>query len=90
MEATFKNGYQAEKRVKNLRSSKGGTISQFLNKKAKIPAIEDLGWSTAPYKGGFQVERLMLLRGMPLSYRWQVSSSGIVRATNGKAIGITK
>lgn len=90
MEAIFKNGYEAEKKVKNLPSAAGGTVEQYLDNKAKIPAIDDLGWITKSNQGGFWVERRMLLNNMILIYRWSVDSNGIVKPINGKAIGITK
>ncbi len=34
MEAMYKNAYEAEQKVKNLPSVKGGTVDQFLNQKA--------------------------------------------------------
>lgn len=61
MEAMYKNSYEAEHKVINMPCSKGGTVGQYLDKKANVPAAEDLGWETRPYQGGFEVERLMLL-----------------------------
>ena len=90
MEAIYKNGYEAEQKVKNLPSVKGGTVGQFLDKKASVQVVEDLGWITAPYQGGYTVERLLLLGKIKLIYRWSVDSNGKVKAVNGKAIGITK
>jgi len=90
MEAMYKNAYDAEQKVKSLPAVKGGTIQQFLNKKASVPAVEDLGWTTRPYQKGFEVERMLLLGTMKLIYRWNVDSKGRVKAVNGKAIGITK
>lgn len=90
MEEIFKNGYEAEQKVKNLPSVKGGTVGQLLDKKAGVPAVEDLGWNTRSYQGGFEVERVLLLGKMKLVYRWSVESNGIVKAINGKAMGITK
>lgn len=92
MEKMYKDSYEAEKKVKNLPCKKGGTIDTYLNKKAAIPAIEDLGWNVFPVSdGGFDVERLMILNSkLKLIYRWHVDKSGKVKASNGKAIGITR
>ncbi len=82
---------QAEEIVKNLPCSQGGTVDQYLAKKAEIPAIEDLGWNVYPRKDGFEVERLLLLdQRMSLEYRWHVDKSGKAKPLNGKAIGITR
>ncbi len=71
--------------------SKGGTVDQYLTKKAEIPAVEDLGWIRSPYENGFNVERLLLLdQTMPLRYEWEVDKTGKVKPINGKAIEITK
>lgn len=89
-EKLYKNSYAAENKVKNFPCSEGGTIEQFLNKKAEIPAIEDLGWNVYPWEDGFEVERRLLLdQGMSLEYKWHVDNSGKVKPLNGKAIGIT-
>ncbi len=86
----WKGWEQAEETVKNLPCSKGGTVDQFLTKKAKTPAIEDLGWNVYPKENGFEVERLLLLdQRMSLEYRWHVDKSGRAKPLNGKAIGIT-
>ena len=89
MAAVYKNGYTAEEKVKNLPCKMGGTINDCLDKKASLPAVDDLGWITSPYQGEFEVERMMLLDNLRLVYRWHVSADGQVTATNGKAIGIT-
>ena len=82
---------RAEKIVKNLPCSKGGTIDQHLTKKADIHALEDLGWHVYPRKDGFEVERKLLLdQRMSLLYKWHVDKSGKAKPLNGKAIGITK
>jgi len=83
---------EAEGIVKNLPCSKGGTVDAFLNSKAAIPAVEDLGWMVYPRDYGFEVERLMLLNGtMRLSYKWSVDKhTGKANPINGKAIGITR
>lgn len=83
---------QAKKIVKNLPCSQGGTIDLYLNKKASIPAVDDLGWKAYPRDDGFEIERLMLLMSnkvMKLSYKWHVSFDGKVRPINGKAMGLT-
>lgn len=83
---------EAKQIVKQLPCSKGGTIDDFLNKKALIPAIDDLGWKAYPRKDGFEIERLMLLTAnniMQLKYQWHVSFAGEVRPINGKAMGLT-
>lgn len=90
MEAIYKNSYEAEKKVKNLLSVDNISVGELLDKKARIPAVEDLGWVTSPVQGGYEVERIMLLGGRKLVYRWSVTSKGEVKAVNGKAIGITK
>jgi hypothetical protein len=90
MEAMYKQGYDARQKVENLPCKTGGTVKDCLDKKANIPAIDDAGWVTSPYKGGFEVERIMLMNnGLRLIYRWYVSPSGEVAAVNGYAIGIT-
>ncbi len=82
---------KAEEIVKNLPCSKGGTVDQYLTKKAEIPAVEDLGWITSPYENGFNVERLLLLnQTMPLAYEWDVDTSGKAKPINGKALEITR
>jgi hypothetical protein len=82
---------QAEAFVKNLPCSRGGTVDQFLTKKAEIPSVEDLGWKVYPKENGFEVERLLLTRQKILSkYRWHVYKTGKVKPLNNKAIGITK
>ena len=84
-------GEQAEAFVKNLPCSRGGTVDQFLTKKAEIPSVEDLGWRVYPKEGGFEVERLLLTRQkIESKYRWHVYKSGKVKSLNNKAIGITK
>lgn len=90
MEAMYKNAYEAKQKVINTSCNKGGTIGEYLDKKADIPAVEDLGWTTRPYQGDYEVERLMMLGDMKLIYRWNVDSNGIVKAVNGKAMGLTK
>ena len=82
---------QAEAFVKNLPCSRGGTVDQFLTKKAEIPSVEDLGWHVHPKEDGFEVERLLLTRQkIESKYRWHVYKSGKVKPLNAKAIGITK
>jgi len=82
---------QAEAFVKNLPCSRGGTVDQFLTKKAEIPSVEDLGWHVYPKEDGFEVVRLLLTRQkIESKYRWHVYKSGKVKPLNGKAIGITK
>ena len=80
---------EAEETVKNLPCSEGGTVDQYLTRKAAIPAVEDLGWTTSSWKDGFYVERLLLLdQTMPMRYRWHVDLKGKVKPVNGKAMGI--
>ena len=82
---------QAEAFVKNLPCSRGGTVDQFLTKKAEIPSIEDLGWKVYPKEDGFEVVRLLLTRQkIESKYRWHVYKTGKVKPLNNKAIGITK
>ncbi len=82
---------QAEAFVKNLPCSRGGTVDQFLTKKAEIPSIEDLGWHVYPKEDGFEVERLLLTRQkIESKYRWHVYKTGKTKPLNAKAIGITK
>jgi hypothetical protein len=84
-------GEQAEAFVKNLPCSRGGTVGQFLTKKAEIPSVEDLGWHVYPKEDGFEVVRLLLTRQkIESKYRWHVYKTGKVKPLNGKAIGITK
>ncbi|MBO1225488.1 MAG: hypothetical protein JYX80_13780 [Candidatus Scalindua sediminis] len=89
--AEWEGWEQAEETVKNLPCSKGGTVDQYLTKKAEVPAVEDLGWHVYPRKNGFEVERLLLLnQKMSLEYRWHVDLTGKVKAINNEAIGITR
>ena len=82
---------QAEAFVKNLSCSRGGTVDQFLTKKAEIPSVEDLGWHVYPKEDGFEVVRLLLTRQkIESKYRWHVYKTGKAKPLNGKAIGITK
>ncbi len=82
---------QAEALVKNLPCSRGGTVNQFLTKKAEIPSVEDLGWHVYPKEDGFEVERILLVRQKIQSkYKWYVYKTGKATPLNGKAIGITK
>ena len=89
MEEVYKKGYEAEQKVKELPCSKGGTIQEFLDKKASIPAVEDLGWITAPSQKDYYVERLLLSGKQKLSYRWKVNQYGKITPLNGKAMGLT-
>ena len=87
----LKDGKQAEEFVKNLPCSRGGTVDQYLTKKAEVPSIEDLGWQVYPKEDGFEVERILLTRQkIESKYRWHVYKSGKVKPLNAKAIGITK
>ena len=80
----------ATEMVKQLPCKKGGTIDEYLTKKAGVPAVEDLDWHTYPRDDGFEVERFLLLNNRTqLLYKWHVSFDGNVRAINGKAMGIT-
>jgi hypothetical protein len=84
-------GVQAEAFVKNLPCSRGGTVDQFLSKKAEIPSVEDLGWHVYPKEDGFEVERILLTRQkIESKYRWHVYKTGKAKPLNAKAIGITK
>jgi hypothetical protein len=90
-EKMFRDGYEAELKVKMLPCKQGGTIKDCLDLEAAIPAVEDLDWITSPYEGGFEVERLMLLNGTTkLKYHWRVNPDGSVVPVNNKAIEITK
>ena len=92
MDKMYKDSYEAEKIVRNLLSKTGGTVDMCLNKKADLPAVNDLGWNVYPLSdGAFKVERIMLLNNkMQLKYKWHVNKNGKAKAVNGKAIGITK
>ena len=82
---------QAEEFVKHMQCSRGGTIDQYLNKKAEIPSVEDLGWQVYTREDGFEVERTLLIRQkIESKYRWHIYKTGKVTPLNGKAIGITK
>lgn len=89
MESAYKNGFEARQKVENLTCKSGGTVKQCLDEKGRVKAVDDLGWSTTPYGGGFYVERLMTLSNMKLQYRWFVAADGSVKPDNDKAIGIT-
>lgn len=85
------NEEQAEAFVKNLPCSRGGTVDQYLGRKAEIPSVEDLGWHVYPKEDGFEVVRSLLTRQkIESKYRWHVYKTGKVKPLNGKAIGITK
>lgn len=89
----YSDGYYAKQKLINTPSSKGGTIGQYLDKKAAIPAVDDFGWSTHPptEKNNYHyIERAMEVSGMRLLYAWEVYPDGKVIPVNGKAIGITK
>jgi len=91
MEKMDKDKVAAESRVKKLPCSQGGTVQEYLDKQVSNPSVEDRGWSTTPFEGGFEVERRMLLLGTKeLKYRWRVTSEGEIKAVNGKAVSITK
>jgi hypothetical protein len=91
MEKMDKDKVAAESSVKELPCSQGGTVQEYLDKQVSNPSVEDHGWSTAAFEGGFEVERLMLLLGTKeLKYRWRVTSEGEIIAVNGKAVSITK
>lgn len=90
MEQSYKDSYEARVKVENLPCKMGGTINDCLNKKASIPAVDDLGWNTTPYQGEFNIERTMILDNrLVLKYQWHVTADGHITATNGHAIGIT-
>lgn len=85
------NGEQAEEFVKNLPCSRGGTVDQYLTKKADVPSIEDMGWQVYPKEDGFEVERILFThRKIESKYRWHIYKSGKVKPLNNKALGITK
>lgn len=88
---TERDGWErAVEIVKNLPCSEGGTIGQYLNKKAAIPAVEDLNWNVSARDYGFEVERKLLIdQRMKAIYRWRVDSAGNTKPLNGKAMGIT-
>jgi len=90
LEKSYREGFYAKQKVKNLPSSKGGTVDQYLSKKAAVPAVDDGGWSTTPYKGNFIIERTLFMGTMRMVYEWTVYADGRIEATNGKALGITK
>lgn len=83
---------QAQMIVANLAYNKGGTIEQFLNEQANLPAIKDFGWETTKSEtGSFIVERTQILnKRLNLIYRWEVTPDGAATPVNGKAIGITR
>jgi hypothetical protein len=87
----LKGKEQAEEFVKHMQCSRGGTIDQYLNKKAEIPSVEDLGWHVYTKEDGFEVERILLIRQkIESKYRWYIYKTGKVSPLNGKAKGITK
>jgi len=90
LEKSYREGFYAKQKVKNLPSSKGGTVDEYLNKKAKVPAVDDYGWSTTPYKGAFYIERVLQVGNLRLEYEWIVHPDGRIEASNGKSLGITK
>lgn len=91
MEKMDRNRVEAESRIKKLPCSQGGTVQEYLDKQVSNPSVEDHGWSTKPFEGGFEVERLMILLGKKeLKYLWRVTADGKLLAANGKAASITK
>jgi hypothetical protein len=52
---------EAKQIVRNLPCTEGETIDQYLNKKASISAVDDLGWKAYPREDGYEIERLMIL-----------------------------
>jgi tetratricopeptide (TPR) repeat protein len=93
MEKTYKDSYEAEKAVKNLQCSKGGTLNQYFSKIPKAP-LDDLGWNVFQAEAGIDVVRTFLLNPSEsletLEYKWNVDPTGKVRAINEEARGITK
>ncbi|GAX60583.1 hypothetical protein SCALIN_C13_0095 [Candidatus Scalindua japonica] len=86
-----KSEEQAKELVKNLPCSRGGTVDQYLIKKAETLSVDDLGWQVYAIEDGFEVERLLLTRKkIESKYRWHVYKSGKLKPLNNKAIGITK
>ena len=61
-----------------LQVGEGGTIDQYLTKKADIPAMEDMDWHVYPRKDGFEVERMLLLdQRMSLLYKWKSTKANL-------------
>jgi hypothetical protein len=91
MEKMDNDKVAAESRVKELPCSQGGTVQEYFDKQLSNPGVEDHGWSTTPFEGGFEVKKHLLLLGKKeLKYRWRVTSNGEVIAVNGKAVALTK
>lgn len=90
MEEVYKKSYTAEQKVKALPAIKGGTVGEYLDEQASVPAIKDAGWYTYSEGGGTRIERVMYLGRLQVIYRWRVEVDGTVKAVNGKALSITK
>ena len=81
----------AKRIVKSLPCSKGGTIDNHLRNKTKSPAVKDLGWSVQRSGNQFIVEKTIDVGfSSHTIFRWSVDTEGIVKPSNGYAIGITK
>ena len=91
MEKMDNDKVAAESRVKELPCNQGGTVQEYFDKQVSNPGVEDHGWSTTPFEGGFEVEKHLLLLGTKeLTYHWRVTSKGEIIAVNAKADSITK
>jgi hypothetical protein len=78
-------------RVKNSLCKQGGTVHECFSNKTSIPAVTDLGWTVAEDNDGLVVQKEIKLQGLRSStiYRWHVSPSGNIEASNGHAITIS-
>jgi len=90
--ADLRKSFNAQQFVKQSKCKQGGTIDSCLNKKTSIPAIDVGGWNSYAHenKDYLTVEYSFFMGARQTVFRWDVSSSGAVKAINGHALSITK
>jgi len=90
--ADLRKSFNAQQSVKQSKCKQGGTIASCLDKKTSIPAIDDGGWNSYPHDKNdyLTVEYSFFIGARQTVFRWEVSTSGAVKATNGHALSITK
>lgn len=91
-EKMLRDSYVAEKKVRSLPCSKGGTLDEYFSKNLKSPA-DDLGWNEFEVDNGYDVVRTIIINPYKslatLKYKWHVDPSGKVTPLNSEAISIT-
>lgn len=90
--ADLRKSFNAQQSVKQSKCKQGGTIESCLSKKISVSAIDDGGWNSYPHDKNdyLTVEYSFFIGSKQTVFRWEVSASGIVKATNGHALSITK